>query len=231
MMNLSFARRSIQMHGVVTGRSNSMISITMFVTFMLMIAMPSASLVADETAESHAKLGTPATSAVARDAAKNANFSPGISLQVEIPQLNVSEYHRPYVAIWVEDENNQVAANLTVWYQLDKNEEGAGTKWLPDLRQWWRRTGRELDMPVDGVSAPTKPVGVHSVAFDRKEKLGKLAAGKYVLIVEGVREVGGRELVKIPFDWPVAEDKQLTASGKSELGLVKAVIHTDAKTK
>jgi hypothetical protein len=151
--------------------------------------------------------------------------APGISMQIEIPRLNVSQYHRPYVAIWIEDENNKVAANLAVWYQLDKNEKGAGTKWLPDLRQWWRRIGRELDMPVDGVSGPTKPVGVHSVAFSRNDKLSKLVAGKYTLIVEAAREVGGRELVKLPFQWPVSEDKQLKATGKTELGEVNAIIH------
>jgi hypothetical protein len=30
----------------------------------------------------------------------------------------------------------------------------------------------------------------------------KLAPGDYTLVVEAAREVGGRELVKIPFSWP-----------------------------
>ena len=59
---------------------------------------------------------------------------------VEIPKLNVSEYHRPYVAVWVQDQNRNVVANLAVWYQMKKGNEGEGTKWLPDLRQWWRRS-------------------------------------------------------------------------------------------
>ena len=38
-------------------------------------------------------------------------------VNVEIPQLKVAEYHRPYVAIWVEGADQKVAANLSVWYQ------------------------------------------------------------------------------------------------------------------
>jgi hypothetical protein len=41
--------------------------------------------------------------------------------------------------------------------------------------------------------------------------------------------VGGRELVKLPFQWPVSEDKQLSATGKTELGEVKAIIHATAE--
>ena len=36
-------------------------------------------------------------------------------------------------------------------------------KWLADLRQWWRRSGRDQTFPIDGVTGPTKPVGTHQV--------------------------------------------------------------------
>ena len=79
--------------------------------------------------------------------------SDGFVITIEIPRLKVSEYHRPYVAAWIQDENKKSVANIAVWYQMREGREGAGTKWLPDLRQWWRRSGRSLAMPVDGVSA------------------------------------------------------------------------------
>ena len=60
-----------------------------------------------------------------------------LSLSVDIPQVQVAEYHRPYVAIWIEGADQTIAANLAVWYQV----RGDHTKWLPDLRQWWRRGG------------------------------------------------------------------------------------------
>src|SRR5690606_10447352 len=83
-----------------------------------------------------------------------------LEVSVEIPRLDVAEYHRPYVALWLEKPDQSHVANLAVWYDLKmKNKEGE--KWLKDLRQWWRRSGRGLEMPVDGVSGATRPVGQH----------------------------------------------------------------------
>lgn len=146
-------------------------------------------------------------------------YSAEINVNVQIPQLNVAEYHRPYVAIWVEGADQKALANLAVWYQQKATSEGAGTKWLPDLRQWWRRSGRTLKVPVDGVTGPTRPVGKHALQFtDQHPELGKLPPGDYTLVVEAAREVGGRELLKIPFKWGSASTGQ--AQGASELGLV-----------
>lgn len=79
-------------------------------------------------------------------------FAADLEVTLEIPRVNVAEYHRPYVAIWVERPDQSVAANLSVWYDQQTSKAEAGTTWLKDLRQWWRKAGRELKMPVDGVS-------------------------------------------------------------------------------
>jgi len=140
-----------------------------------------------------------------------------LELNVEIPTLPVAEYHRPYVAIWIEGADQTIAANLAVWYQT----RGDHTKWLPDLRQWWRRGGRDLKVPADGLTGATRPVGQHILKFDAAaEPLAKLAPGKYALVVEAVREVGGREAVRIPFDWPIKGARQGSARGTKELGAV-----------
>jgi len=146
-----------------------------------------------------------------------------LRINVEIPRLNVAEYHRPYVAIWIERPDQSLAANLAVWYDIKlKNKEGE--KWLKDMRQWWRRSGRELQMPVDGLSGATRAPGEHQLSFSAdKSPLAKLPAGDYVLMVEAAREVGGRELVKIPFKWPAASgpaDSAQSAKGEHELGTV-----------
>lgn len=148
----------------------------------------------------------------------------GLSVEVEIPRLKVAEYHRPYVAIWIEREDASVAANLAVWYQLDTpgSKGESGTKWLPDLRQWWRRSGRSLELPVDGVSGATRPVGSHQVSFDGDSAaLKDLAPGSYRVVVEAAREVGGRELLKLPLVWPPQDVQEASAQGSSELGLVR----------
>lgn len=143
-----------------------------------------------------------------------------LELTVELPKLSVAEYHRPYVAIWIEDAGGKVAANLSVWYGtgLKDNE---GEKWLKDIRQWWRRTGRSLDLPIDGVSSPTKSPGKNTVKFDTSTgPIAKLAPGDYKIIVEASREVGGKEMVEIPFKWSPGEDATAAATGKEELGAI-----------
>jgi hypothetical protein len=135
-----------------------------------------------------------------------------LTLSVEIPQLPVAEYHRPYVAIFVEGPDQNIAANLAVWYQL----RGDHTKWLPDLRQWWRRGGRDVKVPVDGLTGATRPVGQHILKFDAAQApLSSLKPGQYAVVVEAVREVGGREVVRIPFEWPIKKGKRDEAKGRS----------------
>lgn len=141
-----------------------------------------------------------------------------MTVTVNIPRIDTSEYHRPYVAIWIEGADRAVAANLAVWYQVDNKE---GTKWLADLRQWWRRSGREQDFPIDGVTGATRPVGQHQLKFDAtRSPLKDLAPGEYALVVEAVREVGGREMVRLPFTWPATAPVNTKEAGESELGAV-----------
>jgi hypothetical protein len=144
-----------------------------------------------------------------------------LTVSVELPSLNVAEYHPPYVAVWLENEKGE-SRNLAVWYQLEERGKKSekGEEWLKDMRQWWRRIGRETDMPVDGISGATRKPGTHQLVFtEGKSPLGKLKKGNYVLMVEAAREVGGRELVKVPFTWPAAGEQ--SAQGNKELGEVK----------
>lgn len=153
-------------------------------------------------------------------------FAAGLAVDIDLPRLEVAEYHRPYVAAWIERPDQTVAATLAVWYDgraKGGKAEVEGTKWLKDLRQWWRRTGRELQMPVDGVSGATRPAGHQTIEVaEGSPALPKLAPGAYTLYVEAARESGGREIVSLPFQWPLAEGgAPLKVAGSSELGAVQ----------
>ncbi len=140
-----------------------------------------------------------------------------LTATVEIPQLDAAEYHRPYVAVWLEGADKS-HTNVGVWYDVDmKSDEGE--TWLKDLRQWWRKSGREIDLPVDGLSGPTRPVGVHEVKIPATVT-DKLADGDYTLVVEAAREVGGRELVRVPFTWSKTARIDAAAKGERELGAI-----------
>ncbi|WP_193076100.1 DUF2271 domain-containing protein [Pseudomonas sp. FME51] len=146
-----------------------------------------------------------------------------LDVSVEVPRLSVAEYHRPYVAIWIENTEGHVA-DLAVWYDL-KLQDSEGEKWLKDMRQWWRRSGRSLELPVDGLSAATRAVGEHSLSFpENHPALTALQPGEYQLLIEAAREVGGRELIRLPFRWPVAEQVTHVSTGDTELGKVSLTL-------
>jgi hypothetical protein len=81
-----------------------------------------------------------------------------LAVNLEIPKLNVAEYHHPYVALWIERSDDSNVGTLAVWYDT-KKRNNEGVKWLRELRQWWRLGGRDLAMPVDGVSGATRASG------------------------------------------------------------------------
>ena len=134
------------------------------------------------------------------------------TVTVTIPRLTVAEYHRPYVALWLEPEGGGPARTVAVWYDVKKGGNEPGTKWLSDLRSWWRKGGRSLKMPADGISGATRAPGQYSIPLPRD-----LRPGNYILNVEAARETGGRELVSLPITVPNGSGK---ASGRTELGSV-----------
>ncbi|MFC6622443.1 DUF2271 domain-containing protein [Novosphingobium panipatense] len=133
------------------------------------------------------------------------------SVTITIPQIKVAEYHRPYVAGWLEPAAGGAARTLFVWYDVKKRGNEPGTKWLADLRTWWRKGGRSLKLPADGVSGATRGPGRYTVAIPTN-----LPSGQYVLKVEAARETGGRELVSVPF----TVGGKGSGSGKTELGSI-----------
>ncbi|GGD69384.1 DUF2271 domain-containing protein [Lacimicrobium alkaliphilum] len=143
-----------------------------------------------------------------------------LKLEIEIPRLEVAEYHKPYVAVWLEDESRK-ARQIALWYDLNMRDN-EGQQWLKDLRQWWRRGGRQLQLPYDGVTSATRGPGQHSITIPLNHgELVDLSSGAYRLRIEASREVGGRELIELPLNLPLSENRfPLSARGESELGRI-----------
>jgi len=156
------------------------------------------------------------------------SYAASLVVSVEVPKLTVAEYHAPYTAIWLEsvgEGDKKFTKTLGVWYDTKKKNQ-EGEKWLKDLRQWWRRDGRDLTMPIDGVAGATKLSGTHELTFTAGQApLGDLPKGQYQLMVEMAREVGGREVVKVPFTWPVKSAATLSAQGSTEVGAVTLTLN------
>lgn len=148
----------------------------------------------------------------------------GLAVEVEIPRIEVAEYHRPYVAVWLQSADRQTVRDIAVWYDYKMPKE-EGKKWLKDLRQWWRVSGRGQDELADGVTGATQAVGKHTIQVPATHPaLAKLPAGEYELLVEAAREKGGREVLRLPLAWPAQQSVTVDAQGQSELGRIQATI-------
>ena len=134
------------------------------------------------------------------------------TINVTLPRPPVAEYKKPYVAGWIEPAGGGAARSLFAWYDYRKTGNEPGTKWLSDLRSWWRKSGRMLKLPADGVTGATRGPGSYSIPLP-----ADLPAGAYVVNVEAARENGARELVSVPITVPADSGH---ASGTAELGAV-----------
>jgi len=158
-------------------------------------------------------LGAIAAPAVAAD----------LTVTVTLPQQTGAAYHRPYVALFIEQPVAGAPARpvrtLAVWYEVSNVAEGKD--WLKDMRSWWRGLGRSMTLPADGVSSATKAPGRHTVTIPAA-RLRDLPPGAYTLVVDAARELGGREAVRVPFVWGRANTARGT--GSTELGAVTVAV-------
>lgn len=138
-------------------------------------------------------------------------------ISVQLPVIETSQYHRPYVAVWVENEQQQPVRLIALWVQKPD--------WLKDLRRFWRKIGRSDSALVDAVSGATRKAGSYTLLWDGKDNNGQaLAPGQYTLLVEAAREQGGRSLAKSDFTLPGSHSRlDITADG--ELGNISMQIH------
>lgn len=143
-------------------------------------------------------------------------------LEISLPVIEGAKVRRPYVAVWLEKAaSRDFAGNIAVWYDMKKPNNVGATKWLPDLRSWWKASGSQASFPIDGVSGATRPAGEHVINLGASEAVKKLTPGEYEVVVEVAREHGGRELLRLPLQWPPRSAAKAEAAGTTEVGLVR----------
>jgi hypothetical protein len=133
-------------------------------------------------------------------------------IPVTLPARPGAASPRPAVAGGIEPAGGGAVRTLALWYDVKPGGKEPGTKWLSELRSWWRKGGNSLALPANGVSGATRAPGTHAIPLP-----ANLKPGAYVLTVEAARETGGRELVRVPFTAPADTGR---AAGAHELGAV-----------
>ena len=160
-----------------------------------------------------------AAAAAARDASAASSLAPApislspitqaqwdptmeLAIDFEIPQLGGGAL-RPFIAVWIEDENKFPVRTFALWYHEDR--------FLTEFKSWYRadrlRLMSETTSIVRTLGGATKPPGKYSFKWDGKDQAGNyVKPGKYTVSVESSREHGTYQI-----------DRQvMTFSGKAQ---------------
>lgn len=148
----------------------------------------------------------------------NTAIAQQLDVSFEIPVIETTPYHKPYVAIWIETPKRKGVHTLIFWKEQ--------TDWFKDLRQWWRKIGRNKNPNYDAVSGATRKPGIYNTSWDGVLDSNKnIPAGHYVLHIEAVREQGSREYLRQKITWGNNTPQHYTLQGKTELGSIKIAIN------
>jgi thiamine biosynthesis lipoprotein len=122
------------------------------------------------------------------------DFELVVNLEINLQKEGFAK--RPYVAVWVEDENHAPVRTIAIWHERDR--------YLPELKSWYLKY-REIyntDKNVLGtVSSATRSAGKYSMKWDGKDDKGNLVKpGKYTIKIEATREHGTYQLMRQELD-------------------------------
>jgi hypothetical protein len=120
-----------------------------------------------------------------------------LAVDLEIAAQQGSRYHRPYVAVWVEDAGGRPVRTLSVWV----NTSGRGPRYIRELRRWFsmERSQEDAGGPdlVATVSSATRLPGQYTVTWNGRDDRGTVVdQGSYRLVIEAAREHGSYQLMQ-----------------------------------
>lgn len=140
-----------------------------------------------------AKGGPETGPAVAHPATDN-GFEMIINLEINLQKQG--EIKRPYVAIWIEDENHAPVRTIAVWHGSER--------YLPELKSWYLKyrgiwsTDQHFS---SSVTSATRSAGKYSLKWDGRDDQGNpIKPGKYFVKIEASREHGTYQLMRQEID-------------------------------
>ena len=99
---------------------------------------------------------------------------------------------RPYVAVWVENEDHAPVRTIAVWHERDR--------YLPELKSWYLKYRGLYDTnksALSTVSSATRSPGKYTLKWDGKDDQGNpVKPGTYTIKIEASREHGTYQLMR-----------------------------------
>ncbi len=133
-----------------------------------------------------------------------------INLEINLQKEGFAK--RPYVAVWIEDENHAAIRSISVWHGSDR--------YMPELKSWYLKyRGQYTSDPNfrSSVTSATRSAGKYTLKWDGKDDKGELVKpGKYILKIEATREHGTYQLMRQEIEWNNTA-KQLVIPGNVEI--------------
>jgi thiamine biosynthesis lipoprotein ApbE len=136
-----------------------------------------------------------------------------LTISVEIARIDSGRARRPYLAVWIEDEDRFPVRTIALWMEK--------AKYLNEMKAWYK--GDRLRALAEGkeiarsVSSATRPPGKYTFKWDGKDNAGKpVKAGRYTVLVEATREHGTDQTIHQEMEFAGAP-KQIALPGGIEI--------------
>jgi thiamine biosynthesis lipoprotein ApbE len=148
-----------------------------------------------------------------------------LTISIELSLIEGFRVHRPYVAVWIENEEHAPVRTIVLWF--------GKYKYLNELRAWSRvesmRSISEDTHVMNSVSSATRPPGKYTFRWDGKDDFGKpVKAGKYTVMIEAAREHGSYQLMHQDMDF-IGSPQQFQFPGGEEIASATLDYHKIAQ--
>jgi thiamine biosynthesis lipoprotein len=135
-------------------------------------------------------------------------------ITLELARIDAPRYHRPYIAVWVEDADHHTIKTIALW--------GQKLRYFDELRSWYRGDRARIaagqpDLAYT-VSSATRPPGKYTLRWDGTDDAGKpVPPGPYTILIEAAREHGTYQLTKQEIDFNGRTPRQVTLLENTEI--------------
>ncbi|RZJ82523.1 MAG: DUF2271 domain-containing protein [Flavobacterium sp.] len=123
--------------------------------------------------------------------------------------------HRPFTAIWVENDKKEAVRNLALWFNK--------ARWLPDLRNWYKINSVKFkadNKNYASVTGATRNPGKYTVKWDGKTDNGEFVPqGNYTINIETSKEHGTDEILRQTMEFKKSA-KKVSNKGNVEISNV-----------